>query len=333
MSPEPGKATGARVLVTGASGFVGSAVVRALGRSGWAARCLLRVTSDTRRIDGLGWERALGDIREPDAVIAAAQGCDAIIHLAGISSWSEHRSALLEEVNEQGTRHVLAAAERCGVRRVVFVSSIVTLSGTPRAQVTDESYQPDLSDQGLRYARVKRRCEALCLETCRRGTEVVIVNPGEVYGPDDTELVTAKNLIAFLTTRPVLVCRGGTSVVHVDDVADAIVRAVSRGAPGQRYILSGDNLTIEELARLCLQAAGRRAPVLIAPNWLMRGVASVAVRLGLPLPFEPAVVPYATRYWFTRSDKAVRELGARFRPAPLVLAPTIRWLADAGLLS
>jgi dihydroflavonol-4-reductase len=333
MSRERSSAGGARVLVTGASGFVGSAVVRALSQSGWAVRCLLRETSDTRRIDGLGWERALGDVREPDAVLAAVQGCDAIIHLAGVSSWSEHRSPVLEEVNEHGTRHVLEAAERCGVARVVFVSSIVTLSGTLRPEVTDESYQPDLLDEGLRYARVKRRCEALCLEACQRGTEVVIVNPGEVYGPDDSELVTAGNLIGFLTSKPVLVCRGGTSVVHVDDVATAIVLALERGLPGQRYILSGDNLTVEELARLCLDTAGRRAPVLVSPNWMMRGLASLGARLGLPLPFEPAVVPYATRYWFTTSGKATRELGARFRPAPQVLAPTIRWLADSGWIA
>lgn len=330
MSQERDRTSGRRVLVTGASGFVGGAVVRALGQTDWSVRCLLRATSKTHRIDGLAWERALGDLRDPESIAAAAEGCDAIIHLAGVSSWSEHRSPALEESHVGGTTNVLAAAERSGVGRVVFVSSAVTTGGTPTPEVVDETYEPDLSAAGLRYARAKWRCEEMCREACERGTEVVIVNPGEVYGPDDTELVTAGNLIDFLTSKPVLVCSGGVSVVHVDDVAAGIVLALERGVPGQRYNLAGDHLTIEELARLCLELAGRQARVVVTPNWLLRGLAAVGSALRLPLPFEPAVVPYATRYYFTSSNKAQNELGARFRPAPEVLAPAVRWLRESG---
>ena len=160
----------------------------------------------------------------------------------------------------------------------------------------------------------------------------IIVNPAEVYGPDDTTLGTAGNLIDFARSRPVLVCRGGTSVVHVQDVSAGIIKALARGQPGERYILGGENLTIRELAQLVLQLLGRRVPIVMIPRSLARTVSRVAPRLGLPLPYNPQVVPYATRYWFVDSTKARRELGVTFRGARETIAPTLQWLRQRALL-
>jgi dihydroflavonol-4-reductase len=318
-----------RVLVTGGSGFIGSRVVRALIEGGHAVRCLVRKTSKTERIDGLPWERCEGDVRDRASLGAALAGCDAIVHLASPSSWSEINSPLLEEVVVEGTRNVLAAAQAAGGRRVVFCSSVTALGGTPRPEVMDE-HTDAVPDPRLRYAHCKRRAEELCTQAVRTGLPVVIVNPAEVYGPEDTAFITAGNLVDFAKSSPVLICHGGTAVVHVDDVAQGIVRALERGRPGERYILGGENLTIRELAALTLELLAQKKRIVALPTPVIRGVSRAAQALHIPLPFNPLVIPYATRYWFVDSSKARSELGVSFRSARETLEPTIRWLREAG---
>ncbi len=320
------------VFVTGGNGFIGSAVVRSLTARGHALRCLLRPTSDTTRLGGLAWQRVEGDVRDPGTLRRGMDGCDAVIHLAGVSSWAEIDSPLLQDVTVGGTRHVLEAAAALGRPRVVFVSSTVAINGSRRPRVFDETAAWTLPDRGLAYAGAKRAAEALCQAAGRQGLPVVIVNPAEVYGPDDTSLVTAGNLIDFWKSDPVFVCRGGTSVVHVADVAEGIVRALEKGTPGQRYILGGENLEVRALAALALDLFGLRRRIVTLPNLLIRAAARVGPWLGLPLPFNPRVIPYATRYWFVDAAKARRELGATFRPARDTLAPAIEWLRQSGRL-
>lgn len=323
-----------RVLVTGGSGFIGSVVVKTLVALKHTARCLLRATSKTDRLDGLDYERAEGDVRDADAVRKAMDGCDAVIHLASLSSWNDITSPLMKDVVEGGTTNILDAsrARPEGQRpRVVFVSSILAVAGSHQPQTFDETAQFTLDDRDLVYSRSKRAAEAMCLEAFRtHGVPTIIVNPGEVYGPNDTALITACNLIDFAKSKPVLVCNGGTSVVYVDDVALACVRALEKGRPGERYILGGDNLSIRELATLCLELLGQKKSVVQVPNALLKGITKVATTLHVPLPYNPHVIPYATKYWFMSSDKAQRELGVSFRSARETLAPTLAWLKESG---
>lgn len=323
-----------RVLVTGGSGFIGSVVVKALCDQGHTPRCLLRTTSKTDRLDGLTYERAEGDVRDADAVRKAMDGCEAVLHLASLSSWNDITSPLMKEVVEGGTRNILDAARArpIGERpRVVFVSSILAVAGSNRPETFDESSPFKLDDRKLVYSRSKRAAEAMCLEAFHKdGVPTIIVNPAEVYGPNDTALITACNLIDFAKSKPVLVCNGGTSVVYVDDVALACVRAMEKGRPGERYILGGENLSIRELATLSLEILGQKKSVVQVPNALLKGITKVATMFHVPLPFNPHVIPYATKYWFMSSDKAQRELGVSFRSARDTLVPTIAWLKESG---
>jgi dihydroflavonol-4-reductase len=180
------------------------------------------------------------------------------------------------------------------------------------------------------YAKAKREVEALCVEAARGGLPVMIVNPAEVYGPEDTSLITACNLIDFAKSSPVMICTGGTSVVHVDDVARGIIAALEKGKPGERYILGGENLTIKQLAELTLELLGQKKAIWTLPNGLIRTVAKVGGALRIPLPFNPAVIPYATLFWFADNAKARRELGVTFRSARETLAPTVAWLRESG---
>ena len=321
-----------KLFVTGGNGFIGCVVVRRLVESGCSVRCLLRSTSKTERIDRLPIERALGDIRDLASVNAGMEGCDGTIHLAGVSSWNEINSPALMEIVEGGTQNVLAAASSRPAHRVVFVSSATAVNGSDEPQVFNENSEFTLNDPELKYANAKLRAEALCRKAFLKGVPVVIVNPAEVYGPADSNFVTAGNLVDFARASPVLVCRGGTSVVYVEDVAAGIIAALERGRPGERYILGGENITIRELADLCLKLVGRRARIVSVPNRLIRTMTRVANRLALPLPYNAGVVPYATRYWFVDSSKAQRDLGINFRNARETLRPTITWLKEAGHL-
>jgi dihydroflavonol-4-reductase len=318
------------VFVTGGNGFIGSVVVGKLVEAGWTVRCLLRPASDTTRIAAWPWERIEGDLRDLASLRRGMEGCAAVIHLACLSSWTDIASPLMEEGVVGGTRNLLRAAEELGQPRVVFVSSIVAVNGSDQPCVFDESTPFTLNDPSLIYSHCKRKAEALCREAAGRGLPVVIVNPAEVYGPNDTALITAGNLVDFCKSNPVLVCRGGGGVVHVEDVAEGVVRALHRGRAGQRYILSGDNLTVSELARLTLELLGLRRPILLVPNWLLRPLARWALSWRIPLPLNPHVIPYATRYWFVSSSLAREELGLTFRSPRETLRSVLDWLKASG---
>ncbi|TVR02784.1 MAG: NAD-dependent epimerase/dehydratase family protein [Deltaproteobacteria bacterium] len=317
-----------KVFLTGGHGFIGSRVVSQLLDEGHGVRCLVRSTSDTARIDGLTWERVVGDVRDADSLREGMHGCDAVIHLASPSSWNDINSPAMSAIVEGGTQNVLEAA---GERPVVFASSIIAVGASEGGPVIhDESSPFNLTDPSLVYAHAKNRAEELCRLAASKGQHVVIVNPAEVYGPEDTGMVTAGNLVDFAKSRPVFVSHGGTSVVHVDDVANGTIRALEKGRSGERYILGGDNLTVRQLAELTLELLGLDRSVIAVPTPILRGLASAGSLLRIPLPFNPLVIPYATRYFFMNNQKATEELGVTFRGARAVLEPTLEWLRGAG---
>jgi dihydroflavonol-4-reductase len=319
-----------RVFVTGGNGFIGSRVVRKLRQGGHEVRCLVREKSDTRRIDDLVFERHTGDVRDPSSLAQGAQGCDAIVHLASVSSWDQIRSPALEATIVEGTRNVLDAAVAAGNVRVSYVSSATAINGSVEPRVFDESARFELEGTPLRYAICKHRAEQLVAEYVGRGLPVVITNPGETYGADDTGFVTAGNVRDAIRDWPGLACTGGFSMCHVDDVAEGIVVATEKGRTGERYILAGDNLHVLDFVRLVHEVAALKKPIVKVPNALMKGAIGAMARLGLPTPVIPEVLDYATMYWFFDSTKAKTELGYAPRPARQVLEPVVRWLRDAG---
>jgi dihydroflavonol-4-reductase len=322
----------APVLLIGGTGFIGSAVARCLADRGVGLRCTVRPGSRTERLEGLDFEPVEADICRPETLGPALEGCRGVVHLASPSAWREIDSPRLEAVVDEGTRNLLEAARGRPGLRVVYVSSCVAVNGSPEPQVFDETSAFTLDDPGLRYAHTKRAAEALCREAVEDGVDVVVVNPVETYGPGDVDMLTAGSLVDFAHGPVALVCHGGTSVVHVDDVAAGIAAALEKGRSGERYLLGGDNLAVHELAALTLDVLGLRKPVVTVPRALLRGLGRAALRLGLPFPMEPRVIPYATLFWFFDHGKARRELGYDPRGAREVLEPTVRWLRETGRL-
>ena len=315
-----------RIFMTGGNGFIGSVVARRLVERGASVVLLLRETSQVDRIADLPFERVPGDVRDGESLRRGMRGCDATIHLAAPGGWEADDPTLMTHVLEDGTRNVLDAAAGLRSHRVVFVSSTAAVSAASEPIVFDERSPFSVPDSSLHYAFAKHRAEAVAQEAHANGVDVVTVNPAEVYGPGDTALATAGNLLDFAKSKPVFVCRGGTSIVHVDDVASGMLAALDRGRSGERYILGGENLTIRELARLTLELVDRRSPIITVPNRVVRALARGAIRLRIPVWFNPHVVPYATWYWFVDNAKARRDLGVSFRSARETIGSTIQWL-------
>jgi dihydroflavonol-4-reductase len=211
---------------------------------------------------------------------------------------------------------------------MVYVSSAAAIGGTPTPIPLDEQSPFTLAGENLPYAWAKHRAEALVLSAADADFAVVVVNPAEVYGADDRDWITAGAIRDILRGWPAVAVRGGTSVVHVTDVATGIVAALAQGRSGERYILGGDNLSFAELVRLVLELAALRRPVVTLPFWLLRAAVRASLALGLPPPVEPGLLGYLDRYWFMDSAKARRELGFRPRPARAVLEPVVRWVGE-----
>ena len=319
-----------KVFVTGGNGFVGSHVVRLLLAGGYEVRTLLRETSNTARIDGLDNESHLGDILDIESLRLGLKGCDAIVHLASVSSWPDLRSSSLERVVVEGSRNLFEASQSAGNLRCVFVSSASAINASKDPIIFDESSPFELEGTPLRYAIAKNRAEQVASGYVERGVPIVTVNPVEIYGPNDIDLITACNIRDIMKSYPALTCTGGAGIAHVDDVADGIVKALDKGKSGERYILGGDNLTIEEVVRLTLKIAGMKKPVIKIPNTMLRWTINAIAKVGLPTPVIPEVLDYATRYIFMDSSKAMRELGYHSRGAEQVLAPVVDWLRESG---
>jgi len=318
-----------KILVTGGNGFIGSVVVRLLRARRLDVRCLVRRTSRLDRIAHLGCELVVGDLLDFPSLETAMRDCDIVIHLAGIAKWDLIGSPFMFDVVAGGTLNVLKAAAAAGIERMVYVSSTVAVAGTREPAVRNETNRSSLPRRPYAYARAKLQAEEFCKEYSDR-ISVTIVNPSEVYGPNDTNLITAGTLIEFATSNPVTVCEGGTSVAYVDDVAAGIIAALERGRNGERYILAGENMTIRRLAELTNELLLLRKKFITFPTPLIRSVAWLGRTFHLPLPFNPQVIPYATLYWFTDNSKAMRELGVRFRNAESTLRPTLEWCMNTG---
>ena len=320
-----------KVFVTGGNGFIGARVVRRLLADGHSVRCLLRASSNTSRIDGLGVERHEGDVRDRRSLVAGMEGCDGAIHLASLSSWEAIRSPLMREIVIDGTRNLLEAARAAGNARVVFVSSVAAVNGTRQPELMDERTPFTLPADPFVYATAKKEAEGICEAAAAEGLPVCTVNPCEVYGPDDHDFVTASYLRDTLRDWPAFATDGGTAVAHVDDVAAGMVAALEKGRPGERYILGGENLSIEQLIALTLELGGQSTKTTIKlPTGPTLWVVNRLAALGLPTPVHPDLLAHGVLWWMVDCSKAERELGYTWRPARETLQSVVSWLQQAG---
>ncbi|WP_430390018.1 hopanoid-associated sugar epimerase [Dyella sp. 20L07] len=319
-------------LVTGATGFVGSAVVRRLLREGQRVRVLVRAGSDRRNLQGVDVEVVEGDLTDARSLARICDGCDAVFHVAADYRLWAPRPEQLYQANVEGTRHLLDAARLAGVPRVVYTSSVATLGipkdGSPGSEVSAVS----LDDMIGHYKRSKFLAEALVREYAAQGLPVVIVNPSTPIGPRDIKPTPTGRIVrdAMAGRMPAYVDTG-LNVVHVDDVADGHWLAFRHGMVGERYILGGANLSLQELLIEIADIAGRKPPRWRLPHAAVLPVAYIAEAWARLTGMQPIAtveeVRMSKKRMYFSSAKAERDLGYAAGPVRLALEDAIAWFS------
>lgn len=325
-------------LVTGATGFVGSAVARALLARGHRVRALVRPGSDRRNLAGLDLDLAEGDLSDEASLARAAAGCRYVMHVAAdYRIWVPNPDAMLR-ANVEGTRAMMRAALAAGAERIVHCSSVaalgLTTDGTPADEATPVS---EAAIVGI-YKKSKFRAEQAVLEMVRdQGLPAVIVNPAAPIGPRDIKPTPTGRMVADAAAGKVpAYIDTGLCVVHVDDVAEGHLLALERGRIGERYILGGDNLLLRDLLGLVARTAGRRPPRIKLPAPLLWPVALACEALARTAGIDPVVtrdhLRMAKKRMFFSHAKAARELGFAPRPAAEAIADAVAWFRAHGMV-
>ena len=328
-----------KTLVTGASGFVGSAVLRRLVEAGHRVRALVRPTSDRRNLAGVECEVATGDLDDRAALDRAVAGCDALFHVAADYRLWVTDAAAMYRSNVEGTRQLMLAAAEAGVRRIVYTSSVATLGLRPDGTPADEATAAGAGDMIGHYKKSKFLAEAevrRLIET--EGLPAVIVKPSTPFGPRDVKPTpTGRVVVEAAAGRMPAYVDTGLNVVHVEDVAAGHLLAFEKGEVGESYILGGEDMTLRALLETVAELAGRRPPRLRVPHWAVLPVAYAAEAIarrsgrGDPIVTVDGVRMSRKRMYFS-SDKARRDLGYAPRPGAEALRDALDWFRASGYL-
>lgn len=326
------------IIVTGATGHIGNVLVRQLLARGKRVRAVTPPTEDIIPLKGLRAEMVEGDVCNINSLIQAFKDSDTVYHLAGIISILPGKDKLLNQVNVAGTRNVIKACMETGVRRLVYTSSIHAIEEPPTGITIDETFpcNPDRVPKG--YGRSKARATLAVMEGVEQGLNAVIVHPTGVIGPYDYRISEMGQLIIdFVNANLKAYISGTYDFVDVRDVANGIILAGEKGQSGERYILSGEQISVYQLMLMLQDISRVKAPSLKVPVWLAR----IAARFS-PLYYQIAQAkPRFTTYSIDVlcsnsricSDKARRQLGFTTRPLKQSICDAISWFRENGYVN
>jgi dihydroflavonol-4-reductase len=328
-----------RVLVTGASGFVGSAVARIARERGFDVRVVIRKTSSRQNLEGLDAEVVIGDMRDEASMRAAMKGVRYLLHVAADYRIWARDPGEIERANLEGTEATMRAALAEGVERIVYTSSVATLKVSPAGDIVDET-KPAQAHQTIgAYKRSKVLAErAVERMVANDGLPAVIVNPSTPIGPRDVKPTpTGRIIVEAATGKIPAFVDTGLNLVHVDDVANGHFLALERGVIGERYILGGENLSLQQMLADIAGLAGRKPPTIKLPRGPLYPLAIGAELYAKFSGKEPFVTVDGLRMsknkmYFT-SAKAERELGYRARPYGEGLSHALDWFRAHGYLT
>ncbi|HVZ07363.1 hopanoid-associated sugar epimerase [Rhodopila sp.] len=325
-------------LVTGATGFVGSAVARALAARGHVLRLLARPGSDRRNLAGLDAEVVIGDLTDPDSLARAAAGCRYVIHVAAdYRIWVPDPQAMLR-ANVDGAVAMVRAAMRAGAERIVHCSSVAALGQIGDGTPADETTPTNEADFVGIYKRSKFLAERAVLDLVRSdAAPVVVVNPAGPVGPRDIKPTpTGKMILDAAAGRMPAYIDTGLNIVHVDDVGEGHALALEKGRIGERYVLGGDNMLLRDILRMVAQVAHSRPPFIRLPEAVVWPAAFVLEKLapytGIPPMVTTDHLKMARKKMFYSSAKAMAELGYRPRPARQAIEDAVAWFRANGML-
>jgi len=323
-------------FVTGATGFLGSHVARVLAEQGARLRLLVRSTSELRNIVDLNAERVEGDLRDPASIENALAGCDALFHVAADYRLWVRDPEQMYRSNVEGTRGLIEAARRQGVRRIVYTSSVATMGFSSNGTLADENSPVSLADMIGPYKRSKFMAEQVAFEAGRAGVDVVVVNPTTPIGERDLKPTpTGRIVVDFLKRKFPAYVDTGLNLVDATECARGHVEAFQKGRAGERYILGGENLTLKQILDRLAAITGLPSPTVKLPYVfaLAAGVVDETVT-GRILGREPRAtidtVRMGRKKMFITSAKAERELGWRSVPVDGALQRSVDWFRANG---
>ena len=325
-----------RAFVTGATGFVGSHVARELAEQG-AELCLLtRNSSRTENIEDLKAELITGDLADAASLKRGMQSCDYVFHVAAdYRLWVRDPGAMYR-ANVEGTRAIMQAAQECGVRRVIYTSTVATMGFTRNGQPCEEQSPVSLAEMIGHYKRSKFMAEQAVLQAARSGARVVLVNPTTPIGERDIKPTpTGRIIVDFLNRKFPAYVDTGLNLVDVREVARAHVAAIERARPGERYILGGENLTLKQILDKLAAITGLPSPTMKVPHAVALGFAACdQFFTGMLRGKEPRATMDAVRMgrkkMFASSAKAERELGLQLIPVEDALRRAVDWFRSHG---
>jgi len=317
------------ILVTGAAGHIGNVLVRELVNDGNDVRALILPGEDAASLEGLSVEIAEGNVLDPQSLDKAMRGVDLVFHLAGIISIMPGQDEVMRRVNVDGTRNVLAAAQKAQVKRLVYTSSIHALSRDWKGKI-DETVPFDPDNQAGGYDRSKAQASLAVMEAVKQGLNAVIVCPTGVVGPYDYRGSEMGDLLhSWLRLRPHFLIEGAYDFVDVRDVARGQILACQHGKTGEVYILSGGRVRLMEMKQMVQDVLGKHSMTIKIPTWLAK-FASLFTPLYYKLSRQvPKFTGYSLETVQSNSDisnqKAKKELGYSPRDLMTTIGDTVRW--------
>lgn len=323
-------------LVTGATGFLGSAVMLCLLKAGHNVRLLVRSNSDRRNIDNLPVEIVEGDLRDHHSLEKAVDGCDYLFHVAADYRLWVPDPQTMYDINVQGTKALIIAAANAGLKRIVYTSSVAALGLTSDGTPADEETPVTLEQINGHYKRSKYIAEQTVRElTHQHQLPLVIVNPSTPIGPRDIRPTpTGRIVLDTLHDKMPAYVNTGLNIAHVDDIALGHLLACEKGKIGERYILGGNNMTLLEVLDTLDDIIGQRKKRINLPTNLMLPVAWCMEKFAAVTHKEPRAtidsIRMAKKMMFFSSEKAIHELGYQYRPARLALEDAVKWYQENG---
>jgi dihydroflavonol-4-reductase len=324
-----------KVLVTGATGFIGGNLARELWRRGDDVQALVRPGSNRLTIQDTGITPVEGDILDRQSIDRAMQGCEAVYHVAAVYTFWSKNPAGVSQANVQGTKNVLEAARQAGVSRTVYTSTVGTI-GIPQTGLGDEDTPLDPKSLHGHYKNSKHLAEQQALAFAAGGMPVVVVNPTLPVGPWDVKPTpTGKIVLDFLRCKIPAYLKTGMNIVDVADVVAGHILALEKGRPGERYILGNQNVSLKQIFDMLSQLTGLPAPRIRAPYWLVVGVGYADHFIeGTLLRREPAVpvegVLASKHPAYVTCDKAINQLGLPQSSVTDALKQSVDWFVEHG---
>lgn len=318
-------------LVTGATGFIGSHLVRLLLDRGEEVVTITRASSDPTNLEGLETRklrRVTGDLLDPASVRRALEGCDVVYHLAGMVATKPSLKEAVYASNLTATVGLFEACREARPKKIVYLASIFALGAGDRDHPADERADYNLSDMAARidYFDAKRKAELEAYRFLQAGLPLVFVYPCYCLGPGDVYLSSSQAVVASMRGLLLGVVDGGLNILDVRDAARGLALGMDRGKVGEKYLLGDHNLTWRDLGTALAKVTRRPPPRLVVPGWVVRALGwGIEKSMGRWAPFDSRAALVMSRYWYYDASKARRELGFEGRPLEETLRDAVAW--------